>query len=166
MSRLFLLRHAKAAWAQPGMRDFDRPLQAVGRSDAEALGAEMAARGHAPERVLCSTALRARQTWAAVADPLGVGVETAVFEDRLYSSDATGYLTLIQESADAETVLVVGHNPMMEDLAAALAGDGEASMLAAGFPTCGLAVMRFSDSLREAAPGKGVLEAFLKPGAR
>lgn len=166
MSRLFLLRHAKAAWAQPGMRDFDRPLQPVGRSDAEALGAEMAARGYAPDRVLCSTALRARQTWAAVAGPLGVGIETAVFEDRLYSSDATGYLTIIQGESEAGAVLVVGHNPMMEDLAAALAGDGEASMLAAGFPTCGLAIMRFPASLSEAAPGKASLEVFLKPGAR
>ncbi|RVB55078.1 histidine phosphatase family protein, partial [Mesorhizobium sp. M7A.F.Ca.CA.004.06.1.1] len=62
MSRLYLLRHAKAGWALPGMRDFDRPLDASGRSDAEMMGAAMRSRLYVPDRTLCSNAKRAKET--------------------------------------------------------------------------------------------------------
>lgn len=166
MTRLYLLRHAKAAWAQPGMRDLDRPLDAEGRRDAEALGGAMLARDYLADRIFCSTALRARQTWAGVSAILGGRADSVVYSDALYSSDATGYLAIIRGAGDAGSILVIGHNPMMEDLSLALAGDGEASArssVASGFPACGLAVIRFPGSLAEAAPGKGHLEAFLTP---
>lgn len=166
MTRLYLLRHAKAAWAQPGMRDFDRPLVAEGRSNAETLGAMMLAGGYLPERVLCSAALRARETWAGVARQLDRRENGVTFSDALYSSDAAGYLAIVNEAGDAGSILVVGHNPMMEDLSLVLPGDGEEKAragIASGFPTCCLAVIRFPGGLAEAAPGKGFLEAFVKP---
>lgn len=169
MARLYLLRHAKAAWAQPGMRDFDRPLDEQGRREAAALGAAMLAAGHAPAKVLCSTARRARETWDGVFRALGGDERDVVFDDSLYSSDATGYLAMIRNAGGSESVLVVGHNPMMEDLSLALAGGGEEEAkrsVSSGFPTCGLAVIRFPASLAEAAPGKGHLEAFVTPEAR
>lgn len=168
MARLYLLRHAKAAWAQPGMRDFDRPLDAEGRRDAEALGAAMLSGDYLPERIFCSTALRARETWAGVARRLGGSANGVVFSDALYSVDATGYLTIVRDAGDAGSLLLVGHNPMMEDLSRALAASGEErakASIASGFPACGLAVIRFSGSLAEAAPGKGHLEAFVTPSA-
>jgi phosphohistidine phosphatase len=169
MGRLFLLRHAKAAWAQPGMRDFDRPLDSVGRADADRLGAEMKARGYLPQRVLCSPALRARQTWEGVANHLQVEAEAVAFEERLYSSDATGYLASIRHTGGAASLLVVGHNPMVEDVALALAGDGRSNgrrSVPSGFPTCGLAVIDFPAGFSEAAPGAGKLLDFLVPPAR
>jgi phosphohistidine phosphatase len=162
MSRLFLLRHAKAGWAEPGMRDFDRPLEPIGRTDADAIGAAMRARSYIPDLTLCSSAKRARETLDWVARHTGDG--RIVYSDSLYSTDAAGYVDFIRATADADEVLLVGHNPMMEDVAMALSGDGDAQArhtLVSGFPTSALAVIRFSCELSETAPGKGFLEAFL-----
>lgn len=164
MSRLLLLRHAKAGWAAPGMRDFDRPLDESGWRDAEAIGAAMASAGHAPDLVLCSSAVRARQTLEAAQKTLAAGRVT--FSDGLYATDAGGYLEIIQQVNGADTVLVVGHNPMMEDLGMALSGNGAPDandMLAAGFPTAGLAVLRFDGPISAISTGSGYLEAFISP---
>lgn len=164
MSRLFLLRHAKAGWAAPGMRDFDRPLEPVGRTDADAVGIAMAARAYMPDLVLCSSAKRARETLEWVARHTGEG--RIVFADDLYSTDAAGYVDFIRKTADGNAVLVVGHNPMMEDVAMALSGDGDEhamNMLGSGFPTSALAVISFAGDLTGTAPGKGYLEAFVTP---
>ena len=115
MSRLFLLRHAKAGWAEPGMRDFDRPLEPLGRTDADAVGAAMRAGAYIPDLVLCSTAKRARETLDWVARHTGDA--RVIFSDSLYSTDAAGYVEFIRAAPDGDQVLVVGHNPMMEDLA-------------------------------------------------
>ncbi|MGE0499419.1 MAG: histidine phosphatase family protein [Rhizobiaceae bacterium] len=167
MSRLLLLRHAKAGWAAPGMRDFDRPLDETGRQDSEAIGAVMARANYRPDLVLCSSAVRARETLDGVNS--SVTTPTIRFLDGLYATDAGGYLELIQSADGAETVLVVGHNPMMEDVGIALPGDGDAAandMIAAGFPTAGLAVIRFDGPMAGIAPGTGYLEAMLVPPSR
>ncbi|MEW9838073.1 SixA phosphatase family protein [Mesorhizobium marinum] len=163
-SRLFLLRHAKAGWALPGMRDFDRPLDATGHADAEALGAAMREEGYVPDITLCSGAVRARQTLEGIAGQADTG--RVIFCEKLYSEDAAGYLALIQQNAASGSILVIGHNPMMEDLASAISGDGEPeaqAVLGAGFPTSGLAVIAFRGGLANAAPGAGYLEAFHAP---
>lgn len=164
MTRLYLLRHAKARWAGPGSRDYDRALELSGIADADQIGASMLLAGYMPDRVLCSGARRARETWAACSRHLPV-IDVR-FMDDLYSSDATGYLDIIREAGGGGSVLVVGHNPMMEDLAMALSRDGEEQALAAvshGFPTCGLAVIRFSTPLARIAPEDGFLEDFVAP---
>jgi phosphohistidine phosphatase len=164
MSRLFLLRHAKAGWAEPGMRDFDRPLEPLGRTDADAIGAAMRTNSYIPDLVLCSSAKRARETLDWVARH--IGSVRIIHSDSLYSTDAAGYVEFIRATANGDQVLLVGHNPMMEDVATALSGGGDAnarSTLGAGFPTSALAVIRFDGSLSETAPGKGHLEAFLTP---
>lgn len=164
MSKLYLLRHAKAGWALPGVRDFDRPLDATGIADAEATGKAMRANGYVPELTLCSNALRARETLQGIAGHADTG--RVVFTDDLYSADAAGYLEKIRQNGRHGSVLVIGHNPMMEDLAMAVTGDGdEAAMhtLQTGFPTSGLAVIGFAGDLSAAALGQGYLEAFLTP---
>lgn len=164
MSRLFLLRHAKAAWPQPGGRDFDRPLEASGVEDAAQMGRRMAGLDYLPAAVLCSTALRARQTFAAAAPHLGAPATT--FTDALYSTDPAGYVEEIRAAGGDGPLLVIGHNPMMEELAIALAGDGDpeaVGIAASGFPTCGLAVLRFAVPLSRIAREHGYLEDFLRP---
>ncbi|TPK72932.1 histidine phosphatase family protein [Mesorhizobium sp. B2-4-15] len=164
MSRLYLLRHAKAGWAQPGMRDFDRPLDASGRADADLIGAAMRSRGYVPDLTLCSNARRARETLEGLAGQTDTG--KVLFFDTLYSEDAAGCLSLIREHGGPGSLLVIGHNPMTEDLAMAVSGDGDATaraMLNYGFPTSGLAVVRFLDDLAKAAQEAGYLEAFLTP---
>ena len=161
VGKLFLLRHAKAGWALPGMRDFDRPLDASGRIDAEIIGAEMRNCGYVPDITLCSNAVRARETLEGIAGEADTG--RVLFCDKLYSEDAAGYLSLIHENADSGSILVIGHNPMMEDLATAISGDGDPSARAtlhSGFPTSGLAVIAFPGSLKYASLGNGYLEAF------
>lgn len=164
MHRLYLLRHSKAGWAQPGMRDFDRPLDARGRVEAEAIGRAMTANGYVPDLTLCSTAIRARETLNGVL--LGADTGRVEFVEGLYSADAAGYLDIIRDEGTAGAIMVIGHNPMIEDLASALARDGDAearSSLAHGFPTSALAVIGHDEPLSELKPGKGYLEAFLIP---
>ena len=164
MSRLYLLRHAKAGWALPGVRDFDRPLDASGIADAEMMGTAMRARNYIPDITLCSNAKRARQTLEGIAGHTDTG--RVLFFDTLYSEDAAGYLAIIRGNGGPGSLLVIGHNPMTEDLAMAVSGDGDEAARAImnhGFPTSGLAVVRFEGTLTEAAQGAGYLEAFLTP---
>ena len=166
MNRLYLLRHAKAGWAMPGVRDFDRALDEVGIADAQTTGAAMAAADYVPDLTLCSNARRARETLEGIAGQTDIG--RILFFDQLYTEDATGYLSLIRDHGSFGSLLVIGHNPMMEDLAMAIAGGGEdeaREALAGGFPTCGLAVVRFERGLDEIEPGTGYLEAFLTPAS-
>lgn len=163
-SRLYLLRHAKAGWALPGVRDFDRSLDESGMADAEAIGEAMRARAYVPDITLCSNARRARQTLEGLAGRADTG--RVLFFDTLYSQDAAGYLDIIRTNGGAGSLLVIGHNPMTEDLAMAVSGDGNEAargMLNHGFPTSGLAVVRFAGNLAEAGQGGGYLEAFLTP---
>jgi phosphohistidine phosphatase len=165
VARLYLLRHAKAGWAMPGVRDFDRPLDDSGKVDAEETGAAMSEHGFVPDITLCSGALRARQTLESVAARADTG--RVLFDDTLYITDAAGYLDIIRENCNAESILIIGHNPMVEDLALAVSGSGDElarSTLNSGFPTSGLAVIRFDGGLCDAAPGKGYLETFRTPG--
>lgn len=167
MPRLLLLRHAKSSWADPGRSDFDRPLNARGRASAPALGAFMAAHDLVPQRVVCSAAQRARETFALIMPHLAADMEITVTR-KLYEADGEGYLTAIRTAGGtAATLLLVGHNPAMEDVAAVLAVAGDAMALAemqSKFPTAGLAVIDF-DGPRWAdiGPGAGRLEGFHTP---
>lgn len=167
MYRLFLLRHARAAWAGPGTRDFDRPLTSSGAAEAQALGRAMTAAGYAPDLILCSTARRARDTWENASANLGLERGRTIHSDGLYGADAAGCLAELRAAPDgAASLLLVGHNPTMEDLALGLAADGEHSamkIVAGGFPAGGLAVIAFERPLSRIAPGEGFLEAFLAP---
>lgn len=167
MSRLYLLRHAKAVRPQPEMRDFDRPLEEIGRAEATKIGTEMHTCGYAPDVTLCSGSLRTRQTLEAIASQTGTG--RAIFSDALYSEGAKGYLELIKEHAAGGSILVIGHNPSIENLATKIVGEGETAArleLGLGFPTAGLAVIDFRDGLAKAGPESGYLEAFHTPHPR
>jgi len=166
MSQLFLLRHAKADWAKPGMRDFERPLKKRGRRNAEAMGRAMRSAGYLPDRVICSGATRALQTWESVAKTLGADDCEVEITGALYGCDAADYLQVINDTHGSNNLLLIGHNPMMEDVAFALAGDGEEAALGKlerGFPTSGMAAIRFDSGFGDAAPGRGSLRDFLTP---
>ena len=164
LSRLYLLRHAKAVSAAPGMADFDRPLDRRGLADARAVGEAMASGGHRPALVLCSAARRAQETWAGVEAVLGPAAGEVRFLRALYGTDARGYIDAVRSVGDeTDTVLLVGHNPTIEETACLLAQDG-AERFGTGFPTSGLAVFRFDGALSAVRPGAGVLEAFFAHG--
>lgn len=161
MSLLYLLRHAKAARAAPGMADFDRPLAQRGFDDAHRLGERMRTSGYRPDLVLCSPARRTRETWAALEPALGEIALGVRYLQPLYGADARAYLEAARSADEAGSAMIVGHNPMIEEVAAMLIGEARADGPASGFPTSALAVIRFDGPLSDAGAGTGVLEAFL-----
>src|SRR5262249_38604130 len=123
--------------------DFDRPLSRRGRGDAEAAGRWLAAAGLIPDQVLCSAAVRTRETWLGVS--VAVGQVPVTYEQSLYLSNAVEAFELVQEpDASVATLLVIGHNPTMSVLSALLDRDGGIS--GDGLHTAGLAVHRFDDT--------------------
>lgn len=171
MKRLLLLRHAKAVPGDAKTDDHDRALNARGQHDAPLLGAEMHHRLYIPDIALCSTARRTVETWEKVAPEFDAppGVE---FLDALYLASPKTILKLVQSSDDAaDTLLVLGHNPGLEDCAAQLArksvSPDERAMLEEmrdKFPTCALAVLEFEAARwRDVEPGSGALADFIRP---
>lgn len=150
------------------MRDFDRSLEPVGLSDASDVGHDMAERGWIPNLVLCSTAARARQTWDAVAAELPSPPHLTHVED-LYGEDAAGYVRIIQASGAEGSLMLVGHNPMLEDVALVLAAPGDEvaeQIRRSGFPTAGLVIIDFDEDVAQIAAGRGHLVELHRPVGR
>jgi phosphohistidine phosphatase len=148
---LILFRHAKAEQV-PGKPDHARELTDRGRRDAVAAGRWLHEQGLGAELVLCSDSTRTRQTWAS-AEAGGACGEAVAFDHALYSGGESGVLQSVREqAADAQVILVIGHNPTMAMLASGLAeGNGSTvahECLADGFPTSSLAVLRYAGPWR------------------
>ena len=122
---LWLLRHAKSSWDDPDLADEERPLARRGERAAARLREYLFEEPIDPELVLCSSAMRARQTFAAVLPALGSPLEIRI-EPSLYTFDSDVLLQLLQRVDERlESVLVVGHNPAFQDLILRLARRGD-----------------------------------------
>ncbi|ARM88660.1 phosphoglycerate mutase family protein [Rhizobium sp. CIAT894] len=144
-NRIYLLRHAEAAWAEPGQRDFDRPLNEKGYGDAEIIADKAADKGYRPDLLISSTALRCRGTADAVHRAMGLTLDVR-YVDALYNATVDTYIEIV-DAQDEAAVMLVGHNPTMEQALEALVGhEAMASALPGGFPTAGLAVLDFDAS--------------------
>jgi phosphohistidine phosphatase len=120
MKTLFLLRHAKSSWKQPEKNDHDRPLNKRGKKEAPKVGKYLKANDLVPDLILSSTARRAHETAQAVAEESGFEGNIDLYQD-LYMSDTACYLDILQSLPDtADRVLVVGHNPDLDELLALL----------------------------------------------
>jgi phosphohistidine phosphatase len=164
MKRLYLLRHAKSSWKDATLGDHDRPLAGRGRRASRVIARRLRDRGIEPEVVLCSTARRARETLDRIAPALGA--PAVEFEPDLYVADARGLLERLRSVADAiESVMLIGHNPAVQELAIDLARPSPtASELAAKYPTAALAVLTFTAaSWRGLGRGTGELVELVKP---
>jgi phosphohistidine phosphatase len=159
MNRLIVVRHAKATH-KPGFADADRPLTSRGRRNAEAAGEWLLSEKLIPELVLCSASCRTRQTWDQLALALAAGRDIEVdYDPRLYDAGDDGVLDVIGATpGDVRTLMIVGHNPAMQDIAAGLTGQGDL-----GFPTTAIAVIDLGSWAR-LVPGSGSLHAFWTPG--
>lgn len=166
--RLTLLRHGKALRSRPGESDFDRALDPQGIADAGKLGAYLVRHRLVPDRVVVSPAVRARETWtqAAAACP---PAPAATYDPRLYDAKVDAILAVIGETADATSILVVGHNPGLHDLAMWLIASGDVETrerLRENLPTTGLVVIDFAiEAWSKLHPQSGRLELFLEPEA-
>ena len=167
MRRLILLRHAKSDWSGSGVKDRDRGLAARGRDSAPRIGAYMAHHALVPDLVLVSTAARARDTWALVADAFDEPPRV-LYEERLYETGPEAILDVIQKTKrEVHALLIVGHNPALSELAELLiaSGDVEArERLLDKFPTAALAVIDFPiDDWAKLHPQSGRLDRFVAP---
>ncbi|MBU2957434.1 histidine phosphatase family protein [Paracoccus sp. 1_MG-2023] len=160
--RLILTRHAKSAWDDPTLDDQDRPLNERGRRSARALGDWMASRGYEPEEVLCSTAMRTRQTWEVVSGaPLEVR-PVMRFEDSLYHAGPDRMLAVLR-TATQPTVMMLGHNPGISEFAAMLPARAPLDPEFRSYPTAATLVVDFEiDSWADVEPGKGSVMDFIR----
>jgi phosphohistidine phosphatase len=168
MHRLFVLRHAKSSWNNAYQADFERPLAPRGRKAAEAVAEHVAGFDAAPALVLCSTARRAQDTLEPLRARLPETTEVRL-EDDLYGAAAPELLARLRTVSDkVDSVMVVGHNPGLEDLVRDLARDGDADLIArvqAKFPTAALATLVFDGRWQDLGAGGPVrLEDFVVPG--
>ena len=169
MRRLLLFRHAKTERSEPGMEDRGRKLVERGRKDAASIGAYMATHALTPDRVMTSPAARTQETWKLAAaafkpTPAGSAVE------RLYGATPHEIFDLIKQApANAHTLLIVGHNPGLHELAQMLVASGNIEtreQMREKLPTSGLLIIDFAfDEWAKLHPQSGRLERFITPKA-
>jgi phosphohistidine phosphatase len=169
LRRLVVLRHAKSAWP-PGVPDHQRPLAPRGRRDAPAAGIALAEADCLPDLALCSTAVRARQTWELASAQWGTPPPVRL-DPRLYAADVPELLEAVHEvSPEVETLLLIGHNPGLEELVLELAGDSLDDALdevRVKFPTSAIAVLAWHGTTWQAlAPGTALLTGVTVPRGR
>ena len=164
LRRLVVLRHAKSAWPN-GVPDHERPLAPRGRRDAPAAGHALAEADCLPDLVLCSTAVRARETWELASAQWGTPPPVR-HDPRLYAADVPELLGAVREvSPEVETLLLIGHNPGLEELVLELAGDSLDDALddvRVKFPTSAIAVLACHGTGWQAiAPGTALLTSVI-----
>jgi phosphohistidine phosphatase len=163
--RIVLFRHAKADW--PQVTDHERPLADRGRMDAAVAGRKLADTGIPFDLALCSTAVRTRETWKLAVQELPHRPKT-VYEERVYEASPGELIAVLNETPDdAQTVVLIGHNPGVQGLADVLAGaaegDARERMTRRGFPAAAFAVLTFTGSWKTLEPGVGTLVDYWAP---
>ena len=158
MRELVLLRHAHAESAAPGQDDFDRPLSRDGLAEAEAAGAWLLKHSWTPDLIICSPARRTRETLEQVL--LTTGYVEQRQDERIYGATSGTLMQVADEHRDQGRVLLIGHNPGLEQLMALLlSGQSDDSR---GMPAAGIAVLRLPVSA-VLEPGIAELAAFWWP---
>lgn len=165
--RLYLFRHAKSAWDDPALEDYDRPLAPRGRDAARSMGAWMRRHDAAPDLVLCSTAARAQQTALLCFEERGWPAAVR-YERALYLAPAEALVARVAAIADGERrVMLIGHNPGLEDAASRLSVEGEIKMrhrLKEKYPTAALVILDFAhEDWAQAMDAGGRLVEFITP---
>lgn len=158
MKTLFLLRHAKSSWKDAMLADFERPLNGRGLKAAPLIGRYLRRKKIRPDLILSSPAERARQTTALVMEAAKLSAELR-YDERIYEASAGRLLEIISQIEEsASTVLLVGHNPGMEELLAHLTGESQT------MPTAALAEISLDiDKWSKARERSGRLEWMVKP---
>lgn len=165
--RLFLLRHAKSDWGEEGLRDFDRPLNTRGKSAARLMGRYLQDNGHFPNRILCSTSQRTRETLTRILPYQPQEAQIHLLSD-IYDQGDLSYTSVIRRHGGrAQQLMIIGHNPATEQTAIELAGTGAPKAMAdlrIKYPTGALAVFDFDIAdWAELQTGTGHLDRFIKP---
>lgn len=162
--QLFVLRHAKSSRGRPGLPDRERSLNKRGRRACSLVADHLERNGIAPAAVVCSPARRTVETLARISHGLPRGTATWT-EERLYASDADGYLEVLREFPEEfRSAMLIGHNPAAAALVALLAAEGDdLPALRAKYPTGALATLTFAGSWTDLRRGGAALDAFVRP---
>lgn len=165
--RLYLFRHAKSDWGDDMLADIDRPLNARGKAAARVMGKYLHDNGLHPNKILCSTSRRTRETLARVLPFMTQETDIHLLSDIYDQSDLSYTNVLRRHGGRSSELMIIGHNPATEQTAAELAGTGPAEALSeirTKFPTAALAVIDFDiTAWSELRIGTGHLERFIKP---
>jgi phosphohistidine phosphatase len=168
MKTVYAMRHAKSSWNDPGLSDFDRPLAPRGIKAARKMARMLNEVEPRPTLALCSTAVRVRQTFEVMTERLVYPI-SALFLEELYGAGPTTLLEQLHEvPADVDAVLLVAHNPGMQELVIALSendGDEAAAHVRLEFPTAALATLRVKGDWKSLGPENTTLEALDLPRA-
>ncbi|MEO1023566.1 MAG: histidine phosphatase family protein [Bacteroidota bacterium] len=153
MKQILLLRHAKSSWDDPGLEDFNRPLAGRGLTDAPRMGKFIRKAGYKPDYIASSSATRAKQTTELVLEAAHVSHQMITWDNDLYFGSVNDYLNAIQQAPNqAETIMIVGHNPLMETVAGWLSGASERTAIR--MPTAALVCLEsFSVRWTDITPG-------------
>jgi phosphohistidine phosphatase len=164
MKQLLLLRHAKSSWDDPDLADHERPLAPRGRRASEAMAHHLRREGVTPRLVLCSSSRRTRETLDRIASAWDDEVETRVEPD-LYAASEADLLARLREVPDeVASVLLIGHQPAVGELAVGLARNGrEVRRARRKFPTAALATLEFEGTWHDLAPGSAEMVGFVRP---
>jgi len=164
MKRLYILRHAKSSWAEPGLTDMDRPLNKRGARQTAALAEWFERRTDKPQVALCSPSIRTRETWADIERAFPSTAMDIV--DELYNGTMDNYMDALS-ARDESNVMIVGHNPTCDELARYLTAPSSPaaeSLMAAHFGTANLAVLDLEiDAWNAISEASGQLVTMLRP---
>jgi phosphohistidine phosphatase len=164
MKQLFLLRHAKSSWDDPDLVDHDRPLAPRGRRAVKLIAEHLGREGVRPALVLCSSARRTRETLDGIVPALSEGLSVQI-ERELYAASEQSLLDRLRAVDDGiESLMLIGHNPGLQQLALSLAGGGhKLPVLRGKYPTGALATLEFSGRWGDLRPGHAELTDFVTP---
>lgn len=155
MKTLLLLRHAKSDWDHPGLSDHQRPLNSRGLAAADKMGAWMNSQQIQPEWIICSTATRTRETLAAVTQHLQTPEAQVQLDDTLYLASTNTLLQLLEHCPpERDHILLIGHNPGIEELVECLCGR---TANPSGMATATLAQIQLPDDWQALQAGAGKL---------
>ncbi|MBU1565041.1 MAG: histidine phosphatase family protein [Proteobacteria bacterium] len=160
MKRVYLIRHAKSSWSDPGLDDFHRPLNNRGKKDGPAMANRLCAAGVRPDLIVSSPAVRAKKTAGFMAEATGYHQDAIQFDNNLYLGSFSYYCRLIATLLEKIDVLfLVGHNGTITELAEHLCGCSLGNV-----PTCGVVALDYSDEggFSDTA-GRGKLTFFWYP---
>lgn len=167
MKRLILLRHAKSDWSDAFLSDHDRPLNKRGQRTAAQIGNYFQLEEITPDHVFCSTAKRAQETLERL-QQTALSDFPVSFLAELYGAGVQTLVSLVQDhGAPYDTVMLVGHNPCIEDAAIALTGRDDSGLLPTLYqkvPTGSLIVLDFDvKSFAHISLKSGSLKQFFRP---
>ena len=157
MRTLYLLRHAKSSWKDASLSDFERPLKRRGREAAQRIGERLAQEKLKNPVLICSPAVRARETAELVLKSSKLRVEER-WDERIYEASLRDLLQVVTEIPDEKTVaILIGHNPGFEELLSFLTGEHRR------MPTAALAKIKLDVSWKDVEASSGKLELFVTP---